>query len=223
MVVAAAAMIICYMLGGKEPDIGTYRRGINPHAVRRAPRVPVLYSYRRDGIERALQRGSSPQFSQKPYNKVECRQSTPVQSYDCTIQSVTTKAKLPSSSSEHWMMFWLGDKKTVIGTYRRDTCPLVNMESATTSEIHQKGKNYWEKVKVDEIMDNLSNDGGKVYGGTEEGITDTWKFPVQKINFQHRVRGRKARKLSREGDPSFSDIDRGIAKRKLPIVFSQTL
>ncbi|KAK9023602.1 hypothetical protein V6N11_003815 [Hibiscus sabdariffa] len=38
-------------LGGKEPDIGTYRRGINPHAVRRAPRVPVLYSYRRDGIE----------------------------------------------------------------------------------------------------------------------------------------------------------------------------
>ncbi|KAK8552286.1 hypothetical protein V6N13_120696 [Hibiscus sabdariffa] len=91
LVVVAAAMI-AWRQG--EPVIGTYRRGINPHAVRRAPRVPVLYSYRRDGIERVLQRGSSPQFSQKPYNKVECRKSTPVQSYDCMIQSDITKAKL---------------------------------------------------------------------------------------------------------------------------------
>ncbi|KAL4309271.1 hypothetical protein GQ457_01G032680 [Hibiscus cannabinus] len=76
---------------------------------RRTPRVLVLYSYRRDEIESydppkervimaeaddndngcapavrltgALQRSCS-QFSQKPYNKVECRKSTPVQSYD---------------------------------------------------------------------------------------------------------------------------------------------
>lgn len=30
----------------------------------------------------ALQRGSCPQFSKRPYKKAECRRSTPVQSYD---------------------------------------------------------------------------------------------------------------------------------------------
>ncbi|KAK8688117.1 hypothetical protein V6N13_086897 [Hibiscus sabdariffa] len=61
-------------LGGKEPVIGTYRRG-------------------------ALQRESSSQFSQKPYNKVDCRKSAPVQSCDCMV---------------------LGGKEPVIGSYRRD-------------------------------------------------------------------------------------------------------
>ncbi|KAK8585646.1 hypothetical protein V6N13_050619 [Hibiscus sabdariffa] len=138
------------------------------------PQVPILYSYRRDEIESynppkkrvknsevddndigcvaavtligALQSGSSPQFSQKSYNKFECRKSTPVQSYDpMLIQSETTKAKLHISSSEHRIAFRLGGKEPVIGTYRRRTGPLVDMESAATSEIHQKGKNTRRK------------------------------------------------------------------------------
>ncbi|KAL4309675.1 hypothetical protein GQ457_01G037240 [Hibiscus cannabinus] len=84
--------------------------------VRRTPRVLVLYSYKRDEIESydppkervimseaddndngcapavrltgALQRRSCSKFSQKPYNKVECRKSTPVQSYDRMIEEV---------------------------------------------------------------------------------------------------------------------------------------
>ncbi|KAK8498471.1 hypothetical protein V6N13_100072 [Hibiscus sabdariffa] len=89
----------------------------------------------------ALRRGSCPQFSQKSYGKVECRKSTPVQSYDrMLIQSETTKAKLPTSSSEHWMVFRFGGKKHVIGTYRRGTNPLVDMESVATSGVHQKRK-----------------------------------------------------------------------------------
>ncbi|KAL4311169.1 hypothetical protein GQ457_01G037250 [Hibiscus cannabinus] len=152
------------------------------------PQVPILYSYRRDEIESynppkkrvknseaddndigcvaavtligALQSGSSPQFSQKSYNKFECRKSAPVQSYDpMLIQSETTKAKLHISSSEHRIAFRLGGKEPVIGTYRRRTGPLVNMEkSAATSEISSKGEKYWKKVKVDETMNNLSND-----------------------------------------------------------------
>ncbi|KAK8631138.1 hypothetical protein V6N13_079899 [Hibiscus sabdariffa] len=94
----------------------------------------------------ALQSGSSPQFSQKSYNKFKCRKSTPVQSYDPTlIQSETTKAKLHISSSEHRIAFRLGGKEPVIGTYRRRTGPLVDMESAATCEIHQKGKNTGRK------------------------------------------------------------------------------
>ncbi|KAK8631139.1 hypothetical protein V6N13_079900 [Hibiscus sabdariffa] len=51
----------------------------------------------------ALQRGSSPIFSQIPNNKVECRKSTPVQSCDRMA---------------------CGGKEPVIGSYRRDesTC-----------------------------------------------------------------------------------------------------
>lgn len=88
--------------------------GIHPHAVRkRTPRVPVSYSYRRNDTESyippnkrvkksdaddndaehvaaltltgALQRGGSPQVSQTPYKRAECRRSSPVQSYDRTV------------------------------------------------------------------------------------------------------------------------------------------
>ncbi|KAK8651534.1 hypothetical protein V6N13_141134 [Hibiscus sabdariffa] len=178
--------------------------GINPHAVRRrTPRVPVSYSYRRDDIESydppkkrvkkseandndnehvtavkltgALQRGSSPHFSQKHYNKAECRKSTPVQSYDhMLMQPETTKAKHPSSSYELRMAIKHGGKEPVIGTYRRGTGSMVGMEGATTGEGHRKGKNnYQKKVKVDEIMKNLSDDGEEACSGTEEGITGT--------------------------------------------------
>ncbi|KAL4339921.1 hypothetical protein GQ457_08G009640 [Hibiscus cannabinus] len=178
--------------------------GINPHAVRRrTPRVPVSYSYRRDDIESydppkkrvkkseandndnehvtavtlagALQRGTAPQFSQKHYNKAECRKSTPVQSYDhMLMQPETTKAKHPSSSCERRMAIKLGGKEPVIGTYRRGTGSMVGMEGATTGEVHRKGKkNYQKKVKVDEIMNNLSDDGEEACSGTEEAITGT--------------------------------------------------
>ncbi|GMI85010.1 ARABIDOPSIS THALIANA ALWAYS EARLY 3, ALWAYS EARLY 3 [Hibiscus trionum] len=177
--------------------------GINPHAVRRrTPRVPVSYSYRRDDIESydppkkrvkkseagdndnehvtavtlsgSLQRGRSPQFSQKHHNKDECRKSTTVQSYDhMFIQPETTKAKHPGSSCERRMAIRLGAKEPVIGTYRRGTFPMESMEGATTGEVHRKGKKiYQKKVKVDEIMNNISDDG-EACSGTEEGITNT--------------------------------------------------
>ncbi|XP_040940936.1 protein ALWAYS EARLY 2 isoform X3 [Gossypium hirsutum] len=177
--------------------------GINPHAVgRRTPRVPVSYSYRRDDMENynppkkrvkkseandnddehvaavtltgALQRGSCPQFSQRPYKKAECRRSTPVQSYDrMLLQSETTKAKLPSSSSKHWMESRHGVKEPVIGTYIKDTGPTEDMEGAGTVEVRGKGKKvYRKKVKAGEFINNLSDDVGEACSGIEEGIID---------------------------------------------------
>ncbi|KAA3487259.1 protein ALWAYS EARLY 2-like isoform X2 [Gossypium australe] len=177
--------------------------GISPHAVgRRTPRVPVSYSYRRDDMENynlpkkrvkkseangnddehvaavtltgALQRGSCPQFSQRPYKKAECRRSTPVQSYDrMLLQSETTKAKLPSSSSKHRMESRHGGKEPVIGTYIKDTGPTEDMEGGGTVDVRGKGKKvYRKKVKAGELINNLSDDGGGACSGIEEGIID---------------------------------------------------
>ncbi|TYH34571.1 hypothetical protein ES332_D13G136200v1 [Gossypium tomentosum] len=177
--------------------------GINPHAVgRRTPRVPVSYSYRRDDMENynppkkrvkkseandnddehvaavtltgALQRGSCPQFSQRPYKKAECRRSAPVQCYDrMLLQSETTKAKLPSSSSKHRIESRHGGKEPVIGTYVKDTGPTEDMEGAGTVEVREKGKKvYRKKVKAGEFTNNLSDDGGEACSGIEEGIID---------------------------------------------------
>ncbi|KAB1994905.1 hypothetical protein ES319_D13G127600v1 [Gossypium barbadense] len=177
--------------------------GINPHAVgRRTPRVPVSYSYRRDDMENynlpkkrvkkseandnddehvaavtltgALQRGSCPQFSQRPYKKAECRRSAPVQCYDrMLLQSETTKAKLPSSSSKHRIESRHGGKEPVIGTYIKDTGPTEDMEGAGTVEVREKGKKvYRKKVKAGEFINNLSDDGGEACSGIEEGIID---------------------------------------------------
>ncbi|KAG8472789.1 hypothetical protein CXB51_034723 [Gossypium anomalum] len=177
--------------------------GINPNAVgRRTPRIPVSYSYRRDDMENynppkkrvkkseandnddehvaavtltgALQRGSCPQFSQRTYKKAECRRSTPVQSYDrMLLQSETTKAKLPSSSSKHRMESRHGVKEPVIGTYIKDTGPTEDMEGAGTVEVRGKGKKvYQKKVKAGEFINNLSDDGGEACSGIEEGIID---------------------------------------------------
>ncbi|MBA0875229.1 hypothetical protein Goshw_028221 [Gossypium schwendimanii] len=177
--------------------------GINPHAVgRRTPRVPVSYSYRRDDMENynppkkrvkkseandnddehvaavtltgALQRGSCPQFSQRPYKKAECRRSTPVQSYDrMLLQSETTKAKLPCSSSKHRIESRHGGKEPVIGTYIKDTGPTEDMEGAGAVEVREKGKKvYRKKVKAGEFINNLSDDGGEACSGIEEGIIE---------------------------------------------------
>ncbi|KAE8686638.1 DIRP,Myb-like DNA-binding domain, putative isoform 3 [Hibiscus syriacus] len=177
--------------------------GVKRHAVRRrTPRVPISYSYRRDDIESydppkkrvkkseaddndnehvtavtltgALQRESS---LQKHYNKAECRKSAPLQSFDhMLIESETTKAKHHSSSYERRVALRFWGEEPVIGTYRRGTGPMVSMEGAATGEVHRKGKQIFrKKVKVDEIMNNLSDDSGEAHSGAEEGITDTRK------------------------------------------------
>ncbi|EOY11451.1 DIRP,Myb-like DNA-binding domain, putative isoform 1 [Theobroma cacao] len=175
--------------------------GIHPHAVRkRTPRVPVSYSYRRNDTESyippnkrvkksdaddndaehvaaltltgALQRGGSPQVSQTPYKRAECRRSSPVQSYDRTSpQPETTKAKLDDSSYECWMEGRPRGTEPVIGTHARDADPLMDMEVVGTIEGHRKGKKFYrKKMKVEETKNNLSDDGGEACSGTEERI-----------------------------------------------------
>lgn len=64
-----------------------------------------------------------------------------------------------------------GGTKPVSGTDARDTGPLVDMEGVGTVEVHRKGKKiYRKKIKVAEIKNNLSDDGGEACSGTEEGV-----------------------------------------------------
>ncbi|XP_021282350.1 protein ALWAYS EARLY 2 isoform X3 [Herrania umbratica] len=175
--------------------------GIHPHAVRkRTPRVPVSYSYRRDDTESdippnkrvkksetddnddehvaaltltgALQRGGSPQVSQTPYKRAECKRSSPVESYDrMSPQPETTKAKLDDSSYECWMEGRPRGMEPVIGTHARDADPLMDMEVVVTIEGHRKGKKFYrKKMKVEETKNNLSDDGGEACSGTDERI-----------------------------------------------------
>ncbi|KAK8643155.1 hypothetical protein V6N13_012462 [Hibiscus sabdariffa] len=81
------------------------------------------------------------------------------------IQSETTKAKLPSSSSEHRMAFRLGGKEV--------QAPLWIWKVLLPVRFIKRGKNYWKKVKVDEIMNNLSNDFGEACGSIDGRITDS--------------------------------------------------
>ncbi|KAG4111557.1 hypothetical protein ERO13_D13G111100v2 [Gossypium hirsutum] len=89
------------------------------------------------------------------------------------LQSETTKAKLPSSSSKHRIESRHGGKEPVIGTYIKDTGPTEDMEGAGTVEVREKGKKvYRKKVKAGEFINNLSDDGGEACSGIEEGIID---------------------------------------------------
>lgn len=156
--------------------------GINPRAVRkRTPRVPVSYSCRRDDTESyippnksvkksevddnddehvaaltltgASQRVGPPHVSQPPDRRAGRRRSSPVQSYDRMMECRP------------------GGTKPVSGTDARDTGPLVDMEGVGTVEVHRKGKKiYRKKIKVAEIKNNLSDDGGEACSGTEEGV-----------------------------------------------------
>ncbi|XVF06071.1 hypothetical protein REPUB_Repub06bG0016700 [Reevesia pubescens] len=167
---------------------------------KRTPRVPVSYSYRRDDTESynpskkrvkkstvddnddehvaaftlsgPLLRGGSPQVSQTPYKRVEHRRSSPVQSYDrMLLQSEITKAKVRDSSYECWMEGRPRCTEPVIGTYSRDTGSLMDMKGVGTVEVHRKGKKFYrKKIKVEEIKNNLSDDGVEACSGTEEGI-----------------------------------------------------
>lgn len=56
------------------------------------------------------------------------------------------------------------------GAYARDTSSLVDMEGVGTVEVHPKGKKFYrKKVKVEEIGNSQSDDGGEACSGTEEG------------------------------------------------------
>ncbi|XP_022745411.1 protein ALWAYS EARLY 2-like isoform X2 [Durio zibethinus] len=120
----------------------------------------------------ALQRGGSPDVSQTPYKRAECRRSSPIQSYDRMLpQLETTKAKFHDSSYECRMEGRPGGTKPVSGTYARGTGPLMDMEGVGSVEVHQKGKKFYrKKIKVEEIKSNLSDDGGEECSSTEEGI-----------------------------------------------------
>ncbi|XVE63010.1 hypothetical protein DITRI_Ditri06bG0165400 [Diplodiscus trichospermus] len=120
----------------------------------------------------ALERGGSPHVSPTSYKRAERRRSSPVQSYDRMMpQSETTKAKLHDSSHECQMEGRPGGAEPVSGTYARDTGPLMDMEGVGTIEVHRKRKKlYGKKIKVEEIKNNLSDDGGEACSGTEEGI-----------------------------------------------------
>ena len=86
-------------------------------------------------------------------------------------QSETTKAKLRDSSYECWMEGRPGGTEPVSRTYARDTGPLMDMEGVGTVEVHQKGKRFYrKKIKVEEIKNNLSDNGREACSGTEEGI-----------------------------------------------------
>ncbi|XWS58184.1 hypothetical protein CRYUN_Cryun08bG0013000 [Craigia yunnanensis] len=155
--------------------------GIHPHAVRkRTPRVAVN---RRDDTESyippnervkksevdgnddehvaaltltltgALQRGGSPHVSQTSFRRAECRRPSPVQRNDRMMEGRPGGTEIAS------------------GTYARDTGPLMDMEGVGTVEVHRKGKKFYrKKIKVEEIKNNLSDDGGEACSGTEEGI-----------------------------------------------------
>ncbi|KAK8585644.1 hypothetical protein V6N13_050617 [Hibiscus sabdariffa] len=91
-------------------------------------------------LTEALLSGSSPQFSQKSYNKFECRKPTPVQSYDRLGARNMSLDLIEEVQARWWIWKVLLPVKFI-----------------------KKGKNYGKKVKVDEIMNNLSNDGGEAY------------------------------------------------------------
>ena len=86
-------------------------------------------------------------------------------------QVETTKAKLRDSSYECWMEGRPGSTEIASGTYARDIGPLMDMEGVGTVEVHRKGKKFYgKKIKVEEIKNHLSDDGGEACSGTEEGI-----------------------------------------------------
>ncbi|KAK9023905.1 hypothetical protein V6N11_004092 [Hibiscus sabdariffa] len=77
--------------------------GINHHTVRRTLWVPVSYSYGRDYKEEA------------PHS---------------SLKNLITKLNAEIPHMFRAMIVWIGGKEPVIGTYRRCTCPLVDMMRA---------------------------------------------------------------------------------------------
>ncbi|KAK8622787.1 hypothetical protein V6N13_117687 [Hibiscus sabdariffa] len=102
-------------------------------------------------LTRALQRGSSPQFSQKPYDKVECRKSTPVQSrdrmkqlkqkflVDASCNILNSKTAVPNVDSTHstsndqpLTMAHIQGREVDIGVMSELNCALDQKEAILT-------------------------------------------------------------------------------------------
>lgn len=73
----------------------------------------------------------------------------------------------------------LGGIELVSGTYARDRGPLMDMDGIDTVEVHRKGKSFYrKKMKVEEIKNNLSDDGGEACSGTEGIVGNALKGKV---------------------------------------------
>ncbi|GKU97737.1 hypothetical protein SLEP1_g10838 [Rubroshorea leprosula] len=171
--------------------------GTHPRALRkRTPRVPVSNSHKRDAIQNytplskrgqksevdanddvvaalalteALQRGGSPVIPQMlRTNQIK---PSPVRSWDGMFpQSETCKAKHGDAFSEDWKEGSIGGKEHGDVICGRDKSSLLDMEGVGTVEVHRKAKKFYrKKMKVEEMRNNLSDDGGEACSGTEEG------------------------------------------------------
>ncbi|GLT28915.1 hypothetical protein SLA2020_038170 [Shorea laevis] len=172
--------------------------GTHPHAVRkRTPRVPFSNSHKRDAIQNytppskrgqksevdanddvvaalalteALQRGGSPVIPQMlRTNQIK---PSPVRNWDRMFpQSETRKAKHGDAFSEDWKEGSIRGKEHGDVICGRDKSSLLDMEGVGTVDSHRKGKKFYrKKMKVEEMRNNLSDDGGEACSGTEEGL-----------------------------------------------------
>ncbi|KAK8587939.1 hypothetical protein V6N12_022401 [Hibiscus sabdariffa] len=183
-------------LGGKEPVIGTYRRGT-------CPLVDM-----KSAATGALQRESSSQFSQKPYNKVDCRKSAPVQSCDCMV---------------------LGGKEPVIGSYRRDessflgalqalACLSTTMLPTSTGESDEKSSSS-EAASIGHHRHKNNYVGPKEKDLAEEVNKSLTKG---KCNAQSFIQSRQWKSFRvpedfpTNNDPAISAIDSAVSTLQVP-------
>ncbi|EEF49841.1 always early, putative [Ricinus communis] len=119
-------------------------------------------------LTEALQRGSSPQVSRTPHRRTERIESSSVRGWDKMSKSFHMKLH-DTSADEEWIECHTR-RGAHSGTYARDTSSLADMEGMGTVEVHRKGKKFYgHKVKVEEILNCQSDDGGEACSGTEEG------------------------------------------------------
>ncbi|XP_021622906.1 protein ALWAYS EARLY 2 isoform X4 [Manihot esculenta] len=166
---------------------------------KRTPRVAVSYPYKKndsqnyvlakkgqkpqndvndDGahvaalaLTEALKRGGSTQVCHTQSGGTEHIKLSPVRSWEMMFpESKTGHTKFRVASvDEEWMVDGTS-RGADNGAYARDTSSLVDMEGVGTVEVHPKGKKFYrKKVKVEEIGNSQSDDGGEACSGTEEG------------------------------------------------------
>ncbi|GAV63149.1 LOW QUALITY PROTEIN: DIRP domain-containing protein [Cephalotus follicularis] len=125
-------------------------------------------------LTEASQMGGSPQVSQTPYrSRAVHRRFSPVQSGERRLpKTKITQAKVRDASmSKDWLEGSVGIRESEYEAYARDSKSLMDMEGVGTVEIHRKGKKiYGKKVRMEEIGNDHSDDGGEACSGTEEGL-----------------------------------------------------
>ncbi|XP_050223660.1 protein ALWAYS EARLY 2 isoform X2 [Mercurialis annua] len=162
-------------------------------------------------LTEALQRGGSPQVSHTPRKRTERISSSPVGSWDRMSKSCHMKLH-DTSVHEEWVEGRIR-KGVDRGSYARDTSSLEDMEGMGTVEVHRKGRKFYgHKVKVEEILNCHSDDGGEACSGTEEGpkaSTVKGKVDFNDLNMKN-VKTPQAKKKKRakhfSGD-EFSALD----------------